>query len=55
MLTTGEQQELFQIERGLRDTDRGFAWRLTLLPGLLRWAGPGREGCCASSWRQGGC
>lgn len=43
MLTTGEQQELCQIERELRDTDRGFAWRLTLLPGVLRWAGPGRD------------
>ena len=43
MLTTGEQQELCQIEQQLRDTDRGFAWRLTLLPGVLRWAGPGRS------------
>ena len=43
MLTTGEQQELRQIEKELRDTDRGFAWRLTLLPGLLRWAAPGRQ------------
>lgn len=43
MLTVGEQQELCQIERDLSDADRGFAWRLTLLPGVLRWAGPGRE------------
>lgn len=43
MLTIGEQQELCQIEQGLRDTDRGFAWRLTLLQGLLRRAGPGRR------------
>jgi hypothetical protein len=44
MLTTGEKQELCQIGQELRDADRGFAWRLTLLPGLLRWAGPGRQG-----------
>lgn len=43
MLTTGEQQELHQIEEDLRDTDRGFAWRLTLLQGVLRWAAPGRH------------
>jgi hypothetical protein len=43
MLTTGEQQELHQIEQGLRNTDRGFTWRLTLLQGVLRWAGPGRQ------------
>jgi len=43
MLTTGEQQELHQIEEDLRDTDRGFAWRLTLLEGILGWAGPGRQ------------
>jgi hypothetical protein len=43
MLTTGEQQELCQIEEELRDADRGFAWRLTLLQGMLRWAGPGRR------------
>jgi len=43
MLTAGEQQELHQIEEDLRDTDRGFAWRLTLLEGILGWAGPGRQ------------
>ncbi len=43
MLTTGEQQELRQVEQELRDTDRGFARRLTLLQGMLRWAGPGRQ------------
>jgi hypothetical protein len=43
MLTTGEQQELRQIEENLRDADRGFAWRLTVLQGVLRWAGPGRR------------
>lgn len=43
MLTAAEQQELRQIEQELRDTDRGFAWRLTLLPGVLRWAAPGRR------------
>ncbi len=43
VLTTGEQQELRKIEQELRDTDRGFAWRLTLLQGTLRWAGPGRR------------
>jgi hypothetical protein len=43
MLTTGEQQELHQIEEDLRDTDRGFAWRLRLLQGVLRWAAPGRQ------------
>ncbi len=43
MLTVGEQQELCQIERELRDAGRGFAWRLTLLQGMLRWASPGRR------------
>ena len=43
MLTASEQQELRQIEEGLRDTDRGFAWRLTLLQDVLRWAAPGRR------------
>lgn len=43
MLTTSEQQELRQIEEGLQDTDRGFAWRLTLLQGVLHWAAPGRQ------------
>jgi hypothetical protein len=43
MLTTREQQELCQIEQELKDTDRGFARRLTLLQGVLRWAGPGRQ------------
>jgi hypothetical protein len=43
MLTTGEQQELCQIEQGLRDSSRGFAWRLALLQGLLRRSGPGRR------------
>jgi hypothetical protein len=45
MLTTGEQRELRQIEEVLRDTDRGFVWRLTLVQGVLRWAAPGRQGC----------
>jgi hypothetical protein len=43
MLTTGEQQELCQIEQGLRDADHVFAWRLTLLQGVLRRAAPGRR------------
>jgi hypothetical protein len=45
MLTTGEQRELRQIEEELRDTDRGFVLRLTLVQGVLRWAAPGRQGC----------
>ena len=66
MLTTGEQRELRQIEEELRDTDRGFVWRLTLVQGVLRWAAPGRQGCLlilaalaaalgGSPRRQGGC
>ena len=43
MLTIGEQQELHQIEEDLRKTDWGFARRLALLQGVLRWAGPGRQ------------
>lgn len=43
MLTAGEQRELCQIGQDLRDTDRGFAWRLTTLQRTLRWAGPGRR------------
>jgi hypothetical protein len=43
MLTTGEQQELRQIEDALREQDRRFGRRLTLLQGLLRWAAPGRQ------------
>lgn len=43
MLTAGEQQELRQIEKNLRDTDRGFACRLALFQGLLRRDGPGRR------------
>jgi hypothetical protein len=43
MLTTGEQQGLCQVEQDLRDADRGFAWRLALLQGMLRWVGPGRR------------
>ncbi|MGH3121974.1 MAG: hypothetical protein ACRDND_13240 [Streptosporangiaceae bacterium] len=43
MLTTSEQQELYQIGQGLRDTDRGFAWCLTLFQGMLCWAAPGRQ------------
>ncbi|MGH3159179.1 MAG: hypothetical protein ACRDNF_21760 [Streptosporangiaceae bacterium] len=43
MLTVGEQQGLHQIGEELRNTDRGFAWRLALLQGVLRWAGPGRQ------------
>ena len=42
MLTTGEQEELRQIEQELRKADRGFARRLVLLQGVLRWAAPGR-------------
>lgn len=45
MLTTGEQRELRLIEEELQNTDRGFAWRLTLVQGVLRWAAPGRQGC----------
>ena len=44
MLTTGEQQELRQIEDALREQDRGFARRLTVLQRALRWAAPGRRG-----------
>ena len=43
MLTTGERQELLQIEAELRESGRGLAWRLTLLQGMLRWAAPGRQ------------
>lgn len=43
MLTTGEQQELRQIEQELKDTDRKFARELTLRQGMLRWAAPGRH------------
>jgi hypothetical protein len=43
MLTTAEQQELRQIEQGLRAHERGYARRLTLVQGLLRWAAPGRQ------------
>ncbi len=43
MLTIGEQQELRQLEKELRQSDRGLAWRLTVLQGILRWAGPGRQ------------
>ncbi len=42
-MLAGEQHKLHQIEQELRDTDRWYAWRLTLLQGLLRWAGPGRQ------------
>jgi hypothetical protein len=45
MLTTGEQRELRLIEEELQNTDRGFAWRLTMVQGVLRWAAPGRQGC----------
>ena len=44
MLTTGEQRELRLIEGELQNTDRGFAWRLTLVQSVLRWAAPGRQG-----------
>lgn len=44
MLTTAEQQELRQIEEGLRAHEYGYARRLTLVQGLLRWAAPGRQG-----------
>jgi hypothetical protein len=43
MLTSGEQRELHQVEEDLRDADRGFACRLAVLQGVLRWAGPGRQ------------
>lgn len=43
MLTTGEQQELCQIEEDLRDADPGLARRLTVLQDMLRWATPGRR------------
>jgi hypothetical protein len=43
MLTTGEQQELCQVEQDLRNADRLFAWRLALLQGMRCWAGPGRR------------
>lgn len=43
MLTDGEQQELHEIERGLRDADWGFAWRLAAFEGALRWSAPGRR------------
>ena len=43
MLTTAEQQELRQIEQGLGAHERGYARRLTLVQGLLRWAAPGRQ------------
>jgi hypothetical protein len=43
MLTNGEQQELRQIGQELRDTDRGFAWRLALLQDMLRLASPARR------------
>jgi hypothetical protein len=43
MLTTAEQQELRQIEEGLRAHERGYARRMTLVQGLLRWAAPGRQ------------
>ena len=43
MLTTGEQQGLRRIEQELRDADRGFAWRLGVFQGMLRWARPGRQ------------
>lgn len=44
MLTTGEQQALRQIDECLRQQDGGFARRLALLQGMLRWARPGRRG-----------
>src|SRR5512146_1144323 len=43
MLTAGEQQELHEIEQELRDTGRGFAWRLAAFAGALRWSAPGRR------------
>ncbi len=43
MLTVSELQELCQIGEDLRDADRGFAWRLALLQGVLRWAALGRR------------
>jgi hypothetical protein len=35
MLTTGERQELLRVEQELRESGRGFAWRLTMLQGML--------------------
>jgi Protein of unknown function (DUF3040) len=43
MLTSGEQQELRQIELELAGADRGLARRLAVLQGMLRWARPGRQ------------
>lgn len=43
MLTSGEQQELRQVEEDLQKTDRGFARRLALLQSVLRGVGPGRQ------------
>lgn len=43
MLTTGELQELPQIEQELRKADRGFVWRLRRLQDVLRCAAPGRQ------------
>ena len=56
MLTTAEQQELRQIEQGLRAHERGYARRLTLVQGLLRWAAPAGSVTC-SPWPplRGGC
>lgn len=44
MFPTDQQQELRQIEEGLRAEDRGFGRRLTLQQSVLRWAAPGRQG-----------
>lgn len=44
VFSTDEQQELRKIEDGLRVQDRGFARRLALQQGVLRWAAPGRPG-----------
>lgn len=44
MLTPSEQRELCQIEKDLRNADCGFAWRLAMVQGMLRWAVPGRRG-----------
>ncbi|MGH3406346.1 MAG: hypothetical protein ACRDRJ_28180 [Streptosporangiaceae bacterium] len=43
MLTDSEQRELFQLGQYLRDADHGFARRLAILQGVLRWAAPGRQ------------
>lgn len=43
MLADSEQRELLQLGQYLRDADRGFARRLAIFQGVLRWAAPGRQ------------